>query len=70
MNPRTFGFEYVVVARNADEQEQIENIIKTFKLGMHPVRTASEKKWLVGLFLGYPAVWTIRPAGTKKVHLK
>ena len=51
MNPRTFGFEYVMVARNADEQEKIENIIKTFKLGMHPVRTASEKNAATGLFL-------------------
>ena len=63
MNPRTFGFEYVMVARNATEQEQIENIIKTFKLGMHPVRTNNAR----GLFLGYPAVWTIKPAGTKSL---
>lgn len=62
MNPRTFGFEYVMVARNAEEQAQIENIIKTFKLGMHPVRTDSRNN-ARGLFLGYPAVWTIRPAG-------
>lgn len=62
MNPRTFGFEYVMVARNAEEQAQIENIIKTFKLGMHPVRTNNRGN-ARGLFLGYPAVWTIRPAG-------
>lgn len=62
MNPRTFGFEYVMVARNAEEQAQIENIIKTFKLGMHPVRTKSRDS-AKGLFLAYPAVWTIRPAG-------
>ena len=62
MNPRTFGFEYVMVARNAEEQAQIENIIKTFKLGMHPVRTNNRDN-ARGLFLGYPAVWTIRPAG-------
>ena len=31
MNPRTFGFEYIMIARNADEQEQIENIIKTIQ---------------------------------------
>ncbi len=61
MNPRSFGFEYVMVARNSTEQSQIENIIKTFKLGMHPVRTkAGGAK---GLFLGYPAVWSIKPSG-------
>ena len=66
MNPRTFGFEYVMVARNAEEQAQIENIIKTFKLGMHPVTTTTDNA-ATGLFLGYPAVWTIRPAGLLSV---
>ena len=60
MNPRTFGFEYIMVARNFGEQKEIENIIKTFKLAMHPNLT---QKGARGLFLGYPLVWTIKPAG-------
>ena len=61
MNPRTFGFEYIMVARNYGEQKQIENIIKTFKLAMHPGFT--QGKTSKSLFLGYPLVWTIKPAG-------
>ena len=61
MNPRTFGFEYIMVARNFGEQQEIENIIKTFKLAMHPNLT--QKGGARGLFLGYPLVWTIKPAG-------
>lgn len=62
MNPRTFGFEYIMVARNYGEQKEIENIIKTFKLAMHPGFTNNGNAR--SLFLGYPLVWTIKPANS------
>lgn len=33
---RTFNFNYVFAPRNASESEQVKQIIKTFKLHMHP----------------------------------
>ena len=61
MNPRNFSFEYIMVARNIKERDSIENIVKTFKLGMHPTLTeGGDNK---SLFLGYPLVWQIQPSG-------
>ena len=61
MNPRNFSFEYIMVARNQKEQQVIQAIIRSFKLGMHPTETENgENK---GLFLGYPLVWQIQPSG-------
>ena len=36
MNVREFNFNYVMAARNSSEERDIKNIIKFFKMGMHP----------------------------------
>lgn len=53
MGFRTFSFDYVFLPKNLAEYEQVQNIIKTFKLYMHP--TMSSDKF----FMGYPAEFNI-----------
>lgn len=61
MNPRTFDFEYIMIAKNIQDVNQIKQIIKKFKVSMHPGVRNNPK----GLFLDYPFVWRILPSGYK-----
>ncbi len=61
MNPRTFDFEYIMIAKNKADVDQIKDIIKNFKISMHPGVKNNPK----GLFLDYPFVWRILPSGYK-----
>jgi len=61
MNPRTFDFEYIMIAKNIDDVNQIKDIIRQFKISMHPGVKNNPK----GLFLDYPFVWRILPSGYK-----
>ena len=56
-----------MVARNPNEKSEIENIVKTFKLAMHPNLTQGGNA--KGLFLGYPLVWKIKPANSNSTCL-
>lgn len=53
MGFRTFSFDYVFLPKNKAEYEQVQNIIKTFKMNMHP--TLGQEKF----FMGYPAEFNI-----------
>ena len=61
MNTRSFNFEYVMLARNQREENEIKNIIKKFKLAMHPGARRSGNN--VSLFLDYPYIFRIMPHG-------
>jgi hypothetical protein len=57
MDLRTFGFSFQMMARNKQETENIQNIIKTFKMAMHPGSEDGSARWLnypdnfnIGLF--------------------
>lgn len=56
---RAFNYEFLLVPRNSDEAKIINNIIRSFKIGMLPSVNATES--LVGLLLNYPRVFTITP---------
>lgn len=51
---RTFSFQYTFAPRNAKESEEVQNIIKTFKLHMHP-----EYKDANGYLFLYPSEFDI-----------
>lgn len=61
MNPRTFEFEYIMIAKSLTEVVYIKEIIKQFKLSMHPSAGSNP----TGVFLGYPYIWRITPGGYK-----
>jgi hypothetical protein len=63
MSTRTFNYDYILVARNPTEEQDIKSIIKFFKLAMHPTAKANNKS--NSLFLGYPYVFRIIPSGYK-----
>ena len=63
METRTFSFKYVMVARDASEEKEIKDIIKFFKLAMHPDATENMKNNTI--FLKYPYIWRIIPSGYK-----
>ena len=63
METRTFSFKYVMVARDASEEKEIKDIIKFFKLAMHPDATENLKNNTI--FLKYPYIWRIIPSGYK-----
>ena len=60
MNTRSFSFEYIMVARNSNEEEEIKKIIDFFKIGMHP--NAKRKGSATSLFLEFPLIWRIIPS--------
>ena len=59
MNPRTFEFEYIMIAKNKPDVANIKRIIKQFKRSMHPSAEGNRTK----LVLSYPLVWRITPTG-------
>ncbi len=65
MNVREFGFSYVMAARNPSEEQDIKNIIKFFKMGMHPSSRRSGTN--NSLFLEYPYIFRVIQSGKKDV---
>lgn len=61
MSTRSFNYDYIMVARNPEEEKDIKKIIKFFKIAMHPTARSNEKNNT--LFLGYPTVFRILPSG-------
>lgn len=65
MNVREFGFTYIMAARNPSEEQDIKNIIKFFKMGMHPSSRRSGTN--NSLFLEYPYIFRVIQSGKKDV---
>ena len=63
MQTRNFGFDYLFVARDSREENEIRKIIKQFKLGMHPESVSKDRS--NSLFMKYPYIWRIIPSGYK-----
>ena len=63
METRTFDFKFIMVARDASEESEIKQIIKFFKVAMHPDSTSNGKNNTI--FLKYPYIFRIIPAGYK-----
>jgi hypothetical protein len=63
MQTRSFNFDYLFLARDVTEENEIRKIVKQFKLGMHP--SSKQKGRSNSLFLGYPYIWRIIPSGLK-----
>ena len=63
MDTRSFDFKYIMVARDADEEIEIRQIIKFFKLAMHPDSTSNNKNNTI--FLKYPYIFRIVPSQYK-----
>ena len=63
MQLRSFSFDYLFVARDPSEENEIKKIIKLFKCGMHP--EAKQTGRSNSLFLKYPLIWRIVPSGYK-----
>ena len=63
MQTRSFSFDYLFVARDPTEENEIKKIIKLFKCGMHP--ESKEQSRSNSLFLKYPLIWRIIPSGYK-----
>lgn len=61
MQPREFSFKYIMVSRNANEEDEIRKIIKFFKAAMHPAAQGNSRNNTV--FLNYPYIFEIRPSG-------
>ena len=66
MNPRTFEFEYIMIAKNKTDVANIKAIIREFKRSMHP----SAKNNRNQLILSYPFVWRITPTGYRNKNAK
>ena len=65
MNVREFSFDYVMAARNSSEEKDIKDIIKFFKMGMHPGSRRSGTN--NSLFLEYPYIFRIVQSGKKDI---
>ena len=65
MNVREFSFDYIMAARNKTEEQDIKDIIKFFKMGMHPSSRRSGTN--NSLFLEYPYIFRIVQSGRKDV---
>lgn len=63
MQLRDFSYDYLLVARNKNEESQIKKIVRFFKVGMHPDSGNNSKNNTI--FLKYPYVWRIIPSGSK-----
>ena len=65
MNVREFSFDYIMAARNKTEEQDIKDIIKFFKMGMHPSSRRSGTN--NSLFLEYPYIFRVVQSGRKDV---
>ena len=65
MNVREFSFDYIMTARNKTEEQDIKDIIKFFKMGMHPSSRRSGTN--NSLFLEYPYIFRIIQSGKKDI---
>jgi len=65
MNVREFNFDYIMAARNRSEEQDIKNIIKFFKMAMHPSSRRSGAN--NSLFLEYPYIFRIIQSGKKDI---
>ena len=65
MNVREFNFDYVMAARNSSEERDIKDIIKFFKMGMHPGSRRSGTN--NSLFLEYPYIFRVIQSGKKDI---
>jgi hypothetical protein len=63
MQLRDFSYDYLMVARNQKEESMIKQIIKFFKVAMHPDSGSNDKNNT--LFLKYPYVFRIVPSSYK-----
>tara|TARA_B100000427_G_scaffold95687_1_gene78808 strand:+ start:417 stop:1613 length:1197 start_codon:yes stop_codon:yes gene_type:complete len=63
MGTRVFTFNYLLLTRNEEEEREIKDIIKFFKLAMHPGSRRSGTN--NSLFLTYPYIFRIIQAGQK-----
>jgi|TARA_B100000073_G_scaffold246862_1_gene207279 hypothetical protein len=63
MQTRSFNFDYLFLARDVTEENEIRKIVKQFKISMHPEAKLKERS--NSLFLGYPHIWRIIPSGLK-----
>ena len=63
MDFRQFDFTFELAARNANESQEIQKILKWFKEGMHPVSKDPLGSG-TGVLLGFPDVWKIEPRFT------
>ena len=63
MQTRSFSFNYLMLARDTNEEQEIQQIIRQFKVSMHPSSKVSGRS--NSLFLGYPHIWRIIPSGLK-----
>ena len=64
MKTRSFSFQYMLAARNKDEEQDIKKIIKFFKMAMHPGSKRSGTN--TSLFLTYPYIFRIIQSGKTK----
>ena len=65
MNVREFSFDYMMAARNSSEERDIKQIIKFFKMAMHPSSRRSGAN--NSLFLEYPYIFRIIQSGKKDI---
>lgn len=63
MQLRNFSYDYLLLSRSPSEETMIRNIIKFFKLAMHPSSQESGKNNT--LFLQYPYIFRIVPSQYK-----
>lgn len=66
MSTRSFNFDYMMLARNAREEDQIKQIILKFKWAMHPGARKDSNNVSVGL--DYPYIFKIEPADGRNLQ--
>ena len=63
MQLRDFSYDYLLVARSKEEENMIKQIIKFFKVAMHPDSGSNDKNNTI--FLKYPYIFRILPSSYK-----
>jgi len=63
METRGFDYKFILVARDTDEEKEIKQILKFFKVAMHPDSTENGKNNTI--FLKYPYIFRIIPSRYK-----
>lgn len=56
---RSHSFAFILIPRNTDERDIIQNIIRAIKINQHPSTFKTEAVDLADAFLNYPVEWTI-----------